>query len=57
MQTLLTVFIIVLSSLYIADRLFNIVKCFIKGEKFEQKWYQRLISFFAIASLITLLIV
>lgn len=57
MPTLLTVFIIVLSSLYIADRLFNVIKCFIKGDKFEQKLYQRVVSFLAIASLITLIIV
>ena len=57
MPTLLTVFIIVLSSLYVADRLFNVIKCFIKGDKFEQKLYQRIISFLAIASLITLIIV
>lgn len=57
MGTLLTVFIIALSSIYLLDRLFNVVKCFIKGEKFEQEWYQRCLSFLALASLITLIIV
>lgn len=57
MEVFLTVFIITLSSLYLFDRLFNIIKCFIKGEKFEQKWYQRILSFLSLASLITLLIV
>ena len=57
MGTLLTVFIITLSSLYLGDRVFNIVKYFIKGERFEQKWYQRCLSFLALASLITLIIV
>ena len=40
-----------------ADRLFNVVKCFIKGEKFEQKLYQRICSFLALASFITFLII
>lgn len=57
MKVLLTVFIIVLSSLYLLDRLFNIVMRFIKGDKFEQEWYQRILSFLALASLITLIIV
>ena len=57
MEALLTVFIIVLSSLYLTDRLFNIAKCFIKGEKFEQKLYQRILSFLSLASLITLIII
>lgn len=54
---LLFVFIMVLSSLYLADRLFNVIRCFIKGEKFEQKLCQRIVSFLALASLITLIIV
>lgn len=57
MGKLLTVFVIVLSSLYLGDRLFNIVKCFIKSDRFEQKLYQRCLSFLALASLITLIIV
>ena len=57
MKLFLMVFVVVLSSLYLADRLFNIVKCFMKGVKFEQNIYQRLLSFFALASLITFLIV
>jgi hypothetical protein len=57
MESLLTVFVIVLSSTYLADRLFNVVKCFIRGEKFEQKMLQRCLSFLALASLITLIIV
>lgn len=57
METLLTVFIAALSSLYTVDRLFSIVKSFIKGEKFEQEWYQRALFFLAISSIITLIII
>ena len=57
MTELITIFIMVLSSIYLIDRLFSVVKCFIKGEKFEQKLYQRCLSFLALASLITLIIV
>lgn len=46
-------FLLILSGLYVFDRIFNLVKCYIKSERFTQKRYQRLLTFLAVALLIT----
>ena len=57
MITVAIVFVIILSALYVFDRIMKVLKCFISGTKFEQKRYERLLTFLSIAILITYLIV
>ena len=57
MLNLLFVFILVLSSLYVGDRIFTLIKCFRKSEQFTQKGYERFLLFLAVAVLITALLI
>ena len=57
MQTIAVIFVIILSSLYVLDRIFSLIKCFIKGEKFTQKKYERLLTFLSVAAIITYFII
>lgn len=57
MLNILFVFILTLSALYVCDRFFTLVKCFRKSEQYTQKGYERLLTFLAVAILITALLV
>ena len=52
-KLLIFVFIVSLCSLYLLDRVFNLIRCFRKSERFTQKPYERLLTFLSIAALIT----
>ena len=56
-QNLLLIFLIVLSSLYVFDRIFKLIKCYVKGERFTQKGYERLMTFLSVGVIITAIIV